>query len=73
MIVASNRIAKRYSSLATTGILILTLGSTNTVPGEVRFSVDIRSVEDNTLMKMEAEMQNLFQIIARGGRSTQAC
>jgi hydantoinase/carbamoylase family amidase len=47
MILASHKIAKQHDALASTGILALKPGSTNTVPGFVQFSLDIRSPSDD--------------------------
>lgn len=41
-------------------------GSTNTVPGTVRFSLDIRAGEDDRLMRMEENLKADFEKIARG-------
>ncbi|ORY81757.1 hypothetical protein BCR35DRAFT_341113 [Leucosporidium creatinivorum] len=41
-IVASNKLAKEFGALASTGILTLEPGSTNVCPSHVRFSLDIR-------------------------------
>ena len=46
MIVHSHRLAAACGALATTGILQVKPGSTNTVPGTVHFSLDIRARED---------------------------
>jgi acetylornithine deacetylase/succinyl-diaminopimelate desuccinylase-like protein len=43
MIVHSHNRASEMGCLASTGVLTLKPGSTNTVPGEVGFSLDIRS------------------------------
>jgi hydantoinase/carbamoylase family amidase len=66
MIVASHRIAKKHSALASTGILNLEPGSTNTVPGLVRFSLDIRAPLDETVEDMEKEIRAAFDAIASG-------
>lgn len=65
MILHSHRLATKYSSLASTGILTLTPGSTNTVPGTVRFSLDIRAGEDDCLMRLEEDLKADFDKIAR--------
>ena len=65
MILHSHRLATKHSSLASTGILNLTPGSTNTVPGTVRFSLDIRTGEDDRLMRLEEELRADFNKIAR--------
>lgn len=66
MILHSHRLATKHSCLASTGILTLQPGSTNTVPGTVCFSLDIRTGEDTRLMRMEEEMKKDFARIADG-------
>jgi hydantoinase/carbamoylase family amidase len=66
MIVASNRIANKIGGLASTGILELSPGSVNTVPGDVMFSLDIRAPEDGQVEAMEREMRKAFVNIASG-------
>jgi hydantoinase/carbamoylase family amidase len=66
MIVQSHRIAKKHSALASTGILNLEPGSTNTVPGLVRFSLDIRAPADSTVEAVEAEVREAFSATASG-------
>lgn len=65
MILHSHRLATRHSCLASTGVLNLTPGSTNTVPGMVRFSLDIRASEDSRLMKLENQLKADFEKIAK--------
>jgi hydantoinase/carbamoylase family amidase len=64
LIVHSHRLATKHSCLASTGILTLTPGSTNTVPGTVQFSLDIRAGEDDRLMRLENQLQTDFEKIA---------
>jgi hydantoinase/carbamoylase family amidase len=66
MILHSHRLATANSALASTGILNLTPGSTNTVPGEVKFSVDIRAPADETVARMKALLEADFAKIAAG-------
>ena len=66
MILASHKIAARNVALASTGILTLKPGSTNTVPGYVQFSLDIRSPLDETVEAVEKECRNAFSAIAAG-------
>lgn len=66
MILASHRIAHRHNALASTGILTLKPGSTNTVPGHVQFSLDIRSPRDEVVEAVEAECKSAFSAIAAG-------
>ncbi|CAF9906890.1 MAG: hypothetical protein ALECFALPRED_002746 [Alectoria fallacina] len=65
MILHSHRLATKYSCLASTGMLTLSPGSTNTVPGTARFSLDIRAGEDDRLMKLEHELKVDFEKIAK--------
>ena len=65
MIVRSHVRATELSCLASTGVLALKPGSTNTVPGEVKFSLDIRSGSDDQLMRLEKKLQEDFDVIAR--------
>lgn len=67
MITHSNRIASQHSALASTGILTLAPGSVNTVPGNVRFSLDIRAAANETVEAVEAELKRDFASLARGG------
>lgn len=66
IILTSHRIAARHSALASTGILNLKPGSTNTVPGFVQFSLDVRAPRDETVEAVEAECQSAFDAIAAG-------
>ena len=66
MILHSHRLASKYSSLASTGILTLAPGSTNTVPGTVRFSLDVRTGDDSRLMELEKHLKADFDRIASG-------
>ncbi|CAE7025502.1 N-carbamoyl-L-amino acid hydrolase [Pyrenophora teres f. teres] len=66
MIIHSHRLATANCALASTGILNLKPGSTNTVPGEVTFSLDIRSPKDVTVAKMKELVLRDFAKIAAG-------
>ena len=66
MILASHKIASKHSALASTGILTLKPGSTNTVPGFVQFSLDIRAPLDKTVNAVEDECKAAFDAIAKG-------
>lgn len=66
MILYSHRAATKLKALASTGILTLTPGSTNTVPGSVKFSLDIRAPSDETVQAMEDEIKDAFALIASG-------
>ena len=65
MILHSHRLAAKHSCLASTGLLSLKPGSTNTVPGNVRFALDIRAGEDDRLMMLEHELKVDFDKIAK--------
>jgi hydantoinase/carbamoylase family amidase len=64
MIAASNVVAKKFGGLASTGVLHLQPGSTNTIPSEVKFMLDLRHREDEKLAKMEAHCRDVFTRIA---------
>jgi hydantoinase/carbamoylase family amidase len=64
IIVASKNLAHKYGCLASTGILNLNPGSTNTVPGFVQFTLDIRSSDDDALLKYEKALERSVSDIA---------
>jgi len=66
MILHSHKLATANNALASTGVLNLKPGSTNTVPGEVRFSLDIRSPKDSVVSRMKALIDHDFPKIAAG-------
>ena len=66
MILHSHRLAVQHSSLASTGILKLSPGSINTVPGFLQFSLDLRSAKDATLVEMERQLVEDFGRITQG-------
>ncbi|KAF2851015.1 amidase [Plenodomus tracheiphilus IPT5] len=66
MILHSHRLATANAALASTGILNLKPGSTNTVPGNVSFSLDIRSPKDETVALMQQLIERDFPKIAAG-------
>jgi hydantoinase/carbamoylase family amidase len=66
MIVYSHRAAARRGALASTGILTLKPGSTNTVSGSVDFSLDIRSPEDYIVEEVENDCREAFSALAAG-------
>lgn len=66
MLLHSHRVATKNNALVSTGILELEPGSTNTVPGVVRFSLDIRSHEDEVVQAVEEELRRSFAVIAAG-------
>jgi hydantoinase/carbamoylase family amidase len=66
MILHSHRLATANAALASTGILNLTPGSTNTVPGAVSFSLDIRAPTDAAVAQMTDLVLRDFPKIAAG-------
>ncbi|KAI9844557.1 MAG: hypothetical protein M1837_005516 [Sclerophora amabilis] len=66
MILHSHNLATKHGCLASTGILTLQPGSTNTVPRTVNFSLDLRTGDDERLMKFEEELKRDFEKIATG-------
>jgi len=66
LILHSHNKATELACLASTGILTLKPGSTNTVPGFVRFSLDIRAREDEKVTQLEEALKNDFAKIAAG-------
>jgi hydantoinase/carbamoylase family amidase len=64
MILASHKIAAQHNALASTGILTLKPGSTNTVPGFVQFSLDIRSPRDHVVDIVVKKCREAFTSIA---------
>lgn len=66
LITHSHRVATVHKSLASTGILTLSPGSTNTIPGHVRFTLDVRSPSDAVVEAMEADLKRDFAALAAG-------
>lgn len=66
MIVKSRGVAAQLGGLASTGIIEALPGSTNTVPGFVRFSLDIRASSDEVVENIERKLRADFTIIAAG-------
>ncbi|KAF3048290.1 hypothetical protein E8E12_011633 [Didymella heteroderae] len=66
MILHSHKLATAHNALASTGILNLKPGSTNTVPGDVTFSLDIRAKRDSTVAELKALVERDFSKIAAG-------
>jgi N-carbamoyl-L-amino-acid hydrolase len=69
MVTEINALAYRYqpNGRATVGFMQVKPNSRNVVPGEVRFSVDLRHAEDAQLEKMEREMQAQCVELAQAG------
>lgn len=66
MILRSHQVASAHNSLASTGLLSVAPGSTNTVPGLVTFSLDLRSSSDETMSTMEDILRADFEKMANG-------
>ncbi|KAI9697254.1 MAG: hypothetical protein M1836_004818 [Candelina mexicana] len=66
MIVASRAAAGANRCLATTGIVEVEPGSTNTVPGCVRFSLDVRGSDDEAVERVEERLRREFEEIGAG-------
>jgi len=64
-----NALAYRYQpdGRATVGFMQVKPNSRNVIPGEVRFSVDLRHAEDAALDRMENEMRALCERLAQAG------
>ena len=57
MIVAANAVAKKMNGLSTTGIFTTDPGTVNTMSHTVKFTLDVRHVEDETLARMVEECE----------------
>ncbi|KAL8788085.1 MAG: hypothetical protein Q9213_001843 [Squamulea squamosa] len=66
LILHSHRLAVKYDALASTGIIQAEPGSTNTVPGRVQFSLDIRAGKDDILSDLEKHLKSDFDAIIKG-------
>lgn len=66
LITHSHRLATTCPALVSTGILTLSPGSTNTIPGHVRFTLDVRSPTNEGVASMEASMKRDFALLAAG-------
>jgi N-carbamoyl-L-amino-acid hydrolase len=65
MVTEVNALAQRYQpGRGTVGFMQVKPNSRNVIPGEVRFSVDLRHARDDQLDKMEGEMRAAFDQIA---------
>ncbi|KAI0533425.1 hypothetical protein GGR58DRAFT_486722 [Xylaria digitata] len=66
LITHSHRLATKHAALVSTGILTLTPGSTNTIPGHVSFTLDVRAPADSTVAAVEADLKRDFAALAAG-------
>ncbi|KAK0622726.1 hypothetical protein B0T14DRAFT_544447 [Immersiella caudata] len=72
MICLSRRAAAEFDGgLASTGILTLEPGSVNTIPGKVKFSLDVRAPTDEILdmleQRLRSDFDNVIAEATRGG------
>lgn len=72
MVAEINALAYRYQpdGRGTVGFMQVKPNSRNVIPGEVRFSVDLRHAEDTSLDQMENEMRALCELHASSGSVT---
>ncbi|KAK9774129.1 hypothetical protein SCAR479_09243 [Seiridium cardinale] len=66
LILHSHRIATKHCALVSTGIITALPGSTNTIPGVVQFSLDIRSPKNEIVAAAEADLKHDFDVLAKG-------
>jgi len=66
MIITARDVAHEEGGLASTGIIEAKPGATNTVPGTVLFSLDIRAKQDAVVARMEKRLRAEFAHIAAG-------
>ena len=72
MVADINELAQRFQpdGRATVGFMQVKPNSRNVIPGEVKFSIDLRHAEDDALEKMEAQTRALCERQAQSGRVT---
>ena len=72
MVADINELAQRFQpdGRATVGFMQVKPNSRNVIPGEVKFSIDLRHAEDGALEKMEAQMRALCERQAQSGSVT---
>ncbi|OTA58810.1 amidase [Hypoxylon sp. EC38] len=66
MITLSNRVATKHAAIITTGILNVSPASVNTIPGHVRFTLDVRAPTDSIIDAIEAELKQDYASLAAG-------
>jgi len=71
MVAEINALAYRYQpdGRSTVGFMQVKPNSRNVIPGEVRFSVDLRHAEEAMLDQMESDMRALCERLARAGNT----
>lgn len=67
MMVKARETAREVGCLASVGVVEVRPGSVNTVPGLVRFSLDVRAVEDSIVHSCEEILKREFDKLAVGG------
>jgi len=74
MVAEINALAYTYQpdGRATVGFMQVKPNSRNVIPGEVRFSVDLRHADDGMLEQMESDMRALCERLARSGNTSVA-
>lgn len=70
MIVRSREVAWGKGGLASTGIIEAKPGSTNTVPGTVMFSLDVRAKKNEIVLATEEALRDDFAEIAQGSQGS---
>jgi N-carbamoyl-L-amino-acid hydrolase len=72
MVADINELAHRFQpdGRATVGFMQVKPNSRNVIPGEVKFSIDLRHAEDDALEKMEAQTRALCERQAQSGSVT---
>ena len=72
MVAEINALAYRYQpdGRGTVGFMQVKPNSRNVIPGEVRFSVDLRHAQDAALDRMESEMRAMCERLAQSGNVT---
>jgi len=72
MVAEINALAHRYQpdGRSTVGFMQVKPNSRNVIPGEVRFSVDLRHADDAMLEQMESDMRTLCERLARAGNTS---
>jgi acetylornithine deacetylase/succinyl-diaminopimelate desuccinylase-like protein len=69
LLLHSHRVATRHAAshaLVSAGIINAQPGSTNTIPGHVQFTIDVRSPSGAAVEQIEAELKRGFARIASG-------
>jgi len=72
MVAEINALAYQYQpdGRSTVGFMQVKPNSRNVIPGEVRFSVDLRHADDALLEQMESDMRALCERLARAGNTS---